>query len=115
MTSSGNIYLLQYGSYISEDVMKENTKKLENYLVYQDDDKYYVYLGAYINIETANKMKKYFENNNLYTYIKNDYLSDTDLINDIKELDSKIINEKDYSEINKLNNEILSLLKNIVS
>ena len=72
MTSSGNIYLLQYGSYINKDVMKENIKELEDYIVYEHDNKYYVHLGAFTNIDTARKMQKYFEDINIYTYIKND-------------------------------------------
>ena len=115
MISSGNIYLLQYGSYLNEEVMNENISKLEDYLIYQTDNKYYVHIGVYTNIDTANKMKKYFENKNIYTYIKNDYLSDTELINSIKDYDNKLLNEKKNSKIIELNKKILDLLKNNVS
>lgn len=115
MTSSGNIYLLQYGSYISEEVMNENIKKLDDYIVYFSDDKYYVYVGAYFNFDTANKMKKYFENDSIYTYIKNDYIGDSEVINEIKKIDKEILDEDNYNKIKENNKKILNILKNIVS
>ena len=115
MTSSGNIYLLQYGSFINKEVMNENIKRLDDYIIYEHDDKYYVYVGAYINLDTANKMKKYFENENIYTYIKNDYIGNSDVINKVKELDKKILNEDNQELIIENNKKILNLLKNSVS
>ena len=115
MISSGNIYLLQYGSYINKDVMNENIKSLKDYIIYFHNDKYYVYIGAYINIDTAMKMKKYFENENIYTYIKNDYISNSEVIDNIKKLDSLILNEDNYNKINEYNRQILNNIKIIVS
>ena len=115
MISSGNIYLLQYGSYISKEVMNENVKKLDDYLMYFHDDKYYVYVGAYINIDTARKMQKYFENINIYTYIKNDYISNNEVINKIEEIDKEILEEENYNKLINNNKKILNILKNIVS
>ena len=115
MISSGNIYLLQYGSYINKEVMNENVKKLDDYLMYFHDDKYYVYVGAYINIDTARKMQKYFENENIYTYIKNDYISNSEVINKIEEIDNEILNEENYNRLLENNKKILNILKNIVS
>ena len=115
MISNGNIYLLQYASFINKDVMNENIKKLDDYIIYEHDDKYYVHVGAYYNLDTALKMQKYFENKNIYTYIKNDYISDFDIINKIKEVDNNILNEKDDNKIINLNKKILNILKNIVS
>ena len=115
MSSSGNIYLLQYGSYLNKEVMNESIKKLDNYLTYEIDDKYYVYVGAYINLDTARKMQKYFENENIYTYIKNDYISDSKVINIIDEIDKEILDEENHNVINEKNKEILNILKNNVS
>ena len=115
MTSSGNIYLLQYGSFINKEVLNENVKRISDYLVYEHDDKYYVYVGGYINLDTAIKMQKYFENENIYTYIKNDYLSNSEVIESIKELDKKILDEKNYELIKENNKKILNILKNKVS
>ena len=115
MESMGNIYLLQYGSYVNKEVMEELVKKLDDYVVIQNDNKYYVYLGAYINLETARKLQKTYIEQEIHTYIKNDYLSDTKLINNLKELDNLIINEEDNKKILEINKKILKLLKNSLS
>lgn len=114
MISSGNVYLLQYGSYINKDVMNESIRKIDDFLVYEIDGKYYVHLGAYTNIDTAKKMQKYFESKNIYTYIKNDYVGNMEIIDEITELDLKILNEDDFSKNIIYNKKILNILKNIV-
>lgn len=115
MTSDGNIYLLQYASFINKEVMNENIKKLDNYLIYEHDHKYYVHLGVYTSLETASKMQKIFEKENIYTYIKNDYLGDSELINDIKKLDKDLLEEKNNSKSKEINQKILTLVKKRVS
>lgn len=107
MTIDGNVYILQYGSYISRNVMEENVKKLDDYLVVEDENKYYVYLGIYTNKENAIKMQEIYKENNIYTYLKNDYIGDKEIIkrienvekngDDLKQITKKIINElKEY-------------------
>lgn len=115
MTSDGNIYLLQYGSYINREVMNENIKKLNDYIIYEHDNKYYVHLGAFTRLNTALKMQKIFEKENIYTYIKNDYLGNSDVINDINKLDDRLYEEENINRIKEINKEILNLLKNSVS
>ena len=107
MSIDGNIYILQYGSYISKDVMEENTKKLDNYLMIEEDDKYYVYLSVFTNKENALKMQKNYEKQNIYTYLKNDYISDEKLIERIKKMEEDV---KDF-DIKEVNKEIINELK----
>lgn len=115
MESMGNIYLLQYGSYVNKQVMNEMVKNLDDYVIYQNDNKYYVYLGAYINLETARKMQKIYYEKNIHTYIKNDFISNTDLISKLTDLDNEILEEDDNKKIIEINEEILKLLKNSIS
>ena len=115
MESMGNIYLLQYGSYINKDAMEECIKDLDDFFIYEHDNKYYVHLGAYINLETARKMQKLFVERNIHTYIKNDFVSNDDFISKLKELDEEILNEKDNKKIMKINEKILKLLNNSLS
>ena len=111
MTSDGNIYYLQYASFTKKDVMDENTKKLDNYIVKEEDGKYYVYIGVTTILENANRLKKIFENNGIYTYIKNDYLGNSEIINKIIALDKEIINEESDMKVYEKNQEIIKLLK----
>ena len=105
----GNIYLLQYGSYINSLVMEENIKELDNYITYVDDDKYYVFVGASTSYENAYLLSKILEGDGIYTYIKNDYISDSKLIEKINIIDKEIV--KDNHVILDANKEILNLLK----
>ena len=114
MASDGNLYLLQYGSYISKNIMEECIKKLDDYIIYYNDDKYYVHLGAYTNLDTALKMQEYFENKNIYTYLKNDYISDMDIIDKITQIDQKVLKEKDFNKYINYNKKILEILKSVV-
>ncbi len=111
MTSDGNIYYLQYASFTKKDVMEESVKKLNNYLIKESDNKYYVYIGASTILENANLLKKIYEENGIYTYIKNDYFDNSDIMNKIKKIDKEIINEEDDNIIMEKNKEILELLK----
>ena len=115
MTSDGNIYLLQYASFINKEVMNENIKKLDNYIIYEHGNKYYVHIGIFTKLDTAKKMQKIFEEDNIYSYIKNDYLSNSDLINKINELDNSLLEEENINKIKKINNKILDLVKKSVS
>lgn len=111
MKSEGNVYLLQYGIYTTKEVLNENIKKLTDYIVYEKDNKYYVYLGIFVNYENAYKVSELLENSNIYTYIKNDYLGDTNLIKKLNILDEKMSNLKKEHEIKSLNREMLDLYK----
>ena len=111
MKSEGNVYLLQYGIYTTKEVLNENIKKLTDYIVYEKDNKYYVYLGIFVNYENAYKVSELLENSNIYTYIKNDYLGDSNLIKKLNILDEKMTNLKKEHEIKSLNREMLDLYK----
>lgn len=111
MKSEGNVYLLQYGIYTTKEVLNENIKKLTDYIVYEKDNKYYVYLGIFVNYENAYKVSELLENSNIYTYIKNDYLGDSNLIKKLNILDEKMMDLKKEHEIKSLNREMLDLYK----
>ncbi len=115
MESYGNVYLLQYGSYINKVVMNENIKRLDDYIIYEDDNKYYVHVGVYTNLETAHKMQKIFKNKNIHTYIKNDYLGDNKIISEISKLDQLLLNEENNEKMFEINKKILNLFKNSIS
>lgn len=111
MTMDGNIYYLQYGSYISKDILNESVSHLSNYYISEEEGKYYVYVGMFTNYENALRYSELLENDNIYTFIKNDYLTDSSLINDIKKLDESFIKEENTSKLKKINDEILNLFK----
>lgn len=115
MESYGNIYYLQYATFTNKEVMNDNIKKLDSYIIYDVDNKYYVHLGIYANLDTALKVKKILENDDVYTYIKSDYISDTLLIKEIRKNDNLVMEESDINKILEINKKNLEYVKNSIS
>lgn len=101
MSSEGNIYMLQYGAYINREIMNESIKKLkkDTYITVYDNETYYVYLGISTIYENAFDIKKYYENQDIFLYIKDYYIGDSLLKDEINKLDSLIIHETDHNKI----------------
>ena len=107
----GNIYYLQYGVYTTYEGAINNTKNLkENYFIKEMDNKYYVYLGVTCNYDLALKLKEKYEKNNIYIYIRSDYVENSETLNKIKEYDQEI-NDDNVSSVMKeiFENEELNL------
>ena len=106
VNEDGNIYYLQYGVYTNKESAIENTKKLnDNYILKEIDDKYYVYLGVTENYDLALKLQNYYKDKNIYTYIRSDYVENSETLDKLKEYDNKI---KDTNE-----EEIINVMKEI--
>lgn len=115
MESLGNLYLLQYGAYTSEEVMNENLKKINNYLTVTENNKYYIYLGAFTNYENAYHTQQLLEDEQIYTYIKNTYVNDNQVIKKIKILDEKLSEEKDTNSTKELTIKMLEIYGNFIN
>lgn len=114
MMSDGNVYMLQYGAYTSKSVMLENTKNLNtnDYIVEQLDDIYYVYFGITTNYDNALTIVDIYKNNNIFLYIKENYLGRSELINKLKEIDLLIKKENDSEKIIDYFNDSLLIYQN---
>ena len=105
MVSDNNVYMLQYGGYTNEISLNESIKKIKNYNYYTVliNNVYYVYLGITTNYDIALQIQEYYDQNNIYLYIKENYLGNTELINKIKEIDNLILEEENPNLINYIN------------
>ena len=106
LSSDGNIYYIQYGVYNSKDVALSNASKLTNYIIKELDEKYYIYLGVTTSLDNALKIQNLYSDKDIYTYIKADYVKNSETLEKLKEYDD-LINEK-VSET-----EIESVIKEI--
>ena len=107
LNDDGNIYYLQYGVYTTKESAIENTKKLnDNYIIKEMDNKYYVYLGITEDYNLALKIQKYYKDKNIYTYIRSDYVENSETLDKLKDYDKKM---KDIKE-----EEIISVMKEIL-
>lgn len=111
MSSNYNVYYLQYGVYVNMDVLNNNVKNLKDYIIVNDYEKYYVYLGVFTNYDNALKVSKILEDDKKYTFIKNDYIENDELVNKLGEIDQKLLLTDNISEINKLVKETLNIYK----
>ncbi len=102
----GNIYYVQYGVYISKEAAVKNSKSLDNYLIKEDDDKFYVYLGVTTTLNTALKIQNYYEDKNIHTYIRSDYVENSETLNKLKEYDVKLEDLKSNEELQSVIKEI---------
>ena len=114
MSNDGSIYILQYGAYTNESVLKENIKTLANdsYIVDKVLDTYYVYFGVTTNYYNALNIVKLYEDKGIFLYIKENYLGKTNLINKLKTLDSLIKNESNNEMVLNYAKESLTIYQN---
>ena len=102
--SSSKLYLIQNGQYVTYDNMREENSG-NNYVYYKDDDGYKSIVGITKNVDNVNKIKKlysddvsvseYYVSNELLNNKQNEYdslLSDTDDINQVREVVDNILN-----------------------
>lgn len=102
-----DIYLVQYGVYSSNESMIENTKKLQNYFYYKQDDKFYVLIGITSNKELKNKIvNSYSIDTDVYLKkIKTDNIT---FLETLKQYDNLIESTDDKNTIINAEKQILS-------
>ncbi len=102
----GNIYYVQYGVYTSNEAALENVKGLDSYVIKELDDKFYVYLGVTTNYATALKIQNIYKDKNVYTYIRSDYVTNSETLNRLKEFDLKLEQTEKEEDIEAVVKEI---------
>ena len=90
LNEDGNIYYVQYGVYTSNDAAFRNVSNLDNYVIRELDDKFYVYLGVTTSYDMALRIKNLYKDKDIYTYIRSDYVENSDTLNKLKEYDQKL-------------------------
>ena len=108
LNEDGNIYYVQYGVCTSQDSALSNASNLDNYLIQEMDDKYYVYLGVTTNYNTALKIQNLYNEQDIHTYIRSDYVSNSETLNKLKEYDLKLEDLEQEEEIKEVIKEIFS-------
>lgn len=108
LNEDGNIYYVQYGVYTSQDAALSNASNLDNYLIQEMDDKYYVYLGVTTNYNTALKLQNLYNEQDIHTYIRSDYVSNSETLNKLKEYDLKLEDLEQEEDIQEVIKEIFS-------
>lgn len=107
------IFILQVGAYKDYENVTKVTKNYENYIVYEEDGLYKLFIGVSTNNETYNKLINIYASN-IKTFKKTLKITDKEFIRKLKEYDEliKVTNKKE--NLNIIIKEELKLLKNIL-
>lgn len=102
----GNIYYVQYGVYTNYEAALSNSSKLDNYKIIELDDKYYVYLGITTSFDNALKIKNLYLEKDIHTYIRSDYVNNSETLKRLKEYDLKLCELEHENDIQSVIKEI---------
>lgn len=105
---SHNAYAIQYGVYTSADTLNKNLSNLDNYVVSQEDGKYYIYLGFTTNYTNLSKIKNIYESMGMDIYTKEIYINNSEFVNNLEQYDVLIDSVNDEEDIMSINEAILS-------
>ncbi len=107
------LYVLQVGAYQNYDNVSKNTKLYDNYLVYEEDGLYKIFIGMSLDNDIYDKIKNTYADqiNTLKRIYK---ISDSNIIDTLKTYDEVIKNTSDTSSMNLVIKEELKLLDGIL-
>ena len=106
-----NSYLLQLGVYDSKD---EIDLDMDNYLVIEKNNKYYVYLGISSNKNNATKLQEVFKENNVEVSIKKTIIDDIEFMSNLEQFDILLDSVTTSEDILSINEVILSSYEEMV-
>ncbi len=104
-------YLVQQGVYSSMESMQENTTNLSDYIYSVIDNMYYVYIGVSLESDNVNKIQEYYKNKDINTIIKTTTISDTELLNSLRQYDMVLKETNEEETIKEIIKQTLSKYK----
>lgn len=112
--SNNTVYFLQLGVYTNKNSMQLDTKSIENKIVIQENDKYYVYVGISKSKKNLEKVSKLYKNDGYSLYIKEMSVLNNEFLVNLEQFDKLIESAKTNEEINTINMVILSSYEEMV-
>lgn len=109
-----NTYLLQYGIFNSNEELKNEIQGIENYLVIEKNNKYYVYLGISSKKDNAKKIQKVLLNDNIKVTIKKSVIDNIEFVSNLEQFDILLDNADTYEAVLAVNEVILSSYEEMV-
>lgn len=109
-----NTYLLQYGIFNSYDELTTKTQGIENYLVIEKENKYYVYLGISSKKDNAKKVQEVLLDNNINVTIKKSVIDNIEFVSNLEQFDILLDSADTYEAVLAVNEVILSSYEEMV-
>lgn len=107
-------YFLQEGVYSSKDIMTENVKDINNKLVVEEDDKFYVYVGITKDSDISKKIKDIYEDEGYQIYEKEMSLNNSEFDANLDQFDLLIKNSNDKEDILTVEGVVLANYEEII-
>lgn len=109
-----NSYLLQLGIYNSKEEMTKGTNDIENYMVVEKENKYYVYLGISTKKDNAEKLQDAFLENDINVSIKKSVINNIEFMSNLEQYDILLDSASSNEDIMSINEVILSSYEEMV-
>ena len=106
-------YFLQEGVY-TNNILKNNMSNLTHKVIEKKDNKIYVYIGITKDIEIAEKLINIYEEKNIKLSIKEKYIRNNELKNNIEQFDLLINASRDVDEILTIEEVVLANYEEII-
>lgn len=107
-------YILQVGAYSNYDNVVKNTRDLENYIVYEENNLYKIFIGITSDTEIYNKLVTTYASN-LSTFKKTVKINNEEIENKINNFDKVIKNTDDKTNLNIIIKEELKILEKFLN
>ena len=107
-------YILQVGAYSNYDNVVKNTRELENYIVYEENNLYKIFIGITSDTEIYNKLVTTYASN-LSTFKKTVKINNEEIENKINNFDKVIKNTDDKTNLNIIIKEELKILEKFLN
>lgn len=91
------IYILQVGAYKNYDNVVKMTRDLDNYIIYEENNLYKIFLGVTLREDIFNKLESFY-NEDYSIFKKVIKISNEEYINNLKKYDT-LINKTNDKEI----------------
>lgn len=103
----------QVGVFNVYDNAVKTNEIYQNSYIYQNEDKYHVFVAIYQDEEIVNSMEEYYQNNNIEVYLK-DINASHEFIDELKKYEKLLKETDDYETYMMANKNILEAFKNTI-
>lgn len=109
-----NSYLLQLGIFDTKEDVEKELLNIEDYIVIEKNNKYYVYLGVSTKKDNVAKVQEVFLKKNIETSIKKTVISNIEFMNSLEQFDLLLDSVTNSEDIMSINEVILSSYEEMV-
>lgn len=109
-----NSYLLQLGIFDSKEDMEKELLGIDDYIVIEKNNKYYVYLGVSTKKKNVAKLQEVFLDKDINTSIKKTVIDNIEFINSLEQFDLLLDSVSTNEDIMSINEVILSSYEEMV-